>query len=943
MIGLVFSLILVGGALAGLGLYASLVKGLPSLEKIPALLEPPTGTWLQPTRLYDRSGVHILAELQDPAAEGWQYLTVSEDGGSDSFSEALILATLAANDPTFWENPGYLMEGWQQGTHPTLAQRLVLDILLSEEAPSWRRNLRERLLAGQLVSRYGREKVLEWYLNSTRYGPLIYGADAAARVYFDKSASELSVAEAAWLVAAAETPSIKLNQAWQGGSQRQEQVVAQMLIQGWISAEEARQATEEEVVFRSPLLPETDLMAFTSFVIDQLSTHIPRGMIERGGLRIITTLNYDLQLQAACTLKTQLLRLHGLREEVLTSDSSICAAARLLPAVDFQEVDLPGELSGNMVIIDPASGQILAYIGQAGAGLNPAQQPGHAGGTLLTPFVYLAAFVRGFSPASLVWDVPEAVQVSGSIDNPGSGFTLGGYHLEYHGPVRLRTALVNDYLGASAQLYARLGADNTWQTARRFGMNSLATYQPWSASFVDLMNAPVTLLETLQAYSVFANLGTQAGQFLSLSEDENDLTTLLPGGVMRVEDDHGQVLLNWEVPQTRSIISPQLAYLMTDVLSDEVSRWPSLGHPNPLEIGRPAMARVGFSLDGSQAWTVGFVPQVGVGVWLGSLDGSVGKPPTSAAAGVWNALIKYYTLDMPVQSWDTPIGITRLSVCDPSGYLPTNACPRVVSEVFLQGAEPTQEDNLYQVMMVNRETGLLATVFTPPELVEARVFLAVPAWATAWAEHAGLPVPPSGYDPIYVAQTGSTATNMSSPAMFDHVRGQVSIRGTAGGDNFAYYRLQVGQGLYPESWFLIGTDVAEPVEDGVLGVWDTEGLQGLYVVQLMVVYTDQRIDRALLQVTVDNSPPEVNIIDPAEGQQFSLAGTANLLLQAQAIDNLVVERLEFYIDGALLYTYWQPPYAGLWPARPGEHTLLVRAYDLAGNTSEQVVSFSIIP
>ena len=159
--------------------YIDLLRSLPSLESLPQLIEPPDGWLLQPTRLYDHTGQRILLSLENPAAAGRKYLSVDQSR-SDHFSPMLIQATIAVADPTFWENPGYSLKGWQQGTHPTIAQRMVADLLLWDETPGWRRNVRERFLASQITAHYGRQKVLEWYLNSARYGRWIYGADAAA-------------------------------------------------------------------------------------------------------------------------------------------------------------------------------------------------------------------------------------------------------------------------------------------------------------------------------------------------------------------------------------------------------------------------------------------------------------------------------------------------------------------------------------------------------------------------------------------------------------------------------------------------------------------------------------------------------------------------------------------------------------------------------------------
>ena len=206
------------------------------------------------------------------------------------------------------------------------------------------------------------------------------------------------------------------------------------------------------------------------------------------------------------------------------------------------------------------------------------------------------------------------------------------------------------------------------------------------------------------------------------------------------------------------------------------------------------------------------------------------------------------TQDLPLESWAKPEDVSVVNVCDPSGMLPTADCPVLVSEVFLNGNEPVQADTMYRRFAINRETGLLATVFTLPQLIEERVYLVVPADARAWAEGAGLAIPPSNYDVIQPPQTDPDV-NIASPALFAEVSGNVKITGTAAGDDFSSYRVLVGQGLNPREWIQVAEGSA-PVTNDLLAAWDTQGLSGLYAIQLQVVRSDQRVDTAIIQVTI---------------------------------------------------------------------------------------------
>jgi len=272
--------------------------------------------------------------------------------------------------------------------------------------------------------------------------------------------------------------------------------------------------------------------------------------------------------------------------------------------------------------------------------------------------------------------------------------------------------------------------------------------------------------------------------------------------------------------------------------------------------------------------------------------------------------------------------------------LPTPECPTVVNEVFLAGNEPTQADTLYRKLQINRETGLLATVFTPPGLVEERVYLIVPPGAQEWARQAGLPTPPDSYDVILANAPPSADALISSPAMFSSVRGKVTITGTAGSDGFELYRLQVGQGLNPQMWIQVGQEVRKPVAGGKLGEWDTQGLSGLYALQLLVVHQDQHVETDTIQVTIDNQPPKITILYPTEGQEIQFSQNA-INLQAQVSDDLALKEVEFYVDNNLINSLTQSPFTIAWHAHPGAHTLRVTATDQAGNSSEEEISFYI--
>jgi hypothetical protein len=235
-------------------------------------------------------------------------------------------------------------------------------------------------------------------------------------------------------------------------------------------------------------------------------------------------------------------------------------------------------------------------------------------------------------------------------------------------------------------------------------------------------------------------------------------------------------------------------------------------------------------------------------VWTGARTIAASDLSPRLSAVLWNALTQVASQDLPREGWAAPAEVAVMNVCDPSGMLPTAECPNLVSEVFLNGNEPIQADTMYRKYAVNRETGLLATVFTLPQLVEERVYLVVPGEARSWAEGAGLEIPPSNYDVIQAPRFDENV-NITLPALFSEVNGNVQIEGTAAGDNFVSYRILVGQGLNPQEWIQVAESNA-PVTNGVLAEWNTSGLHGLYALQLQVLRTDQRVDTAIIQVTI---------------------------------------------------------------------------------------------
>ena len=424
----------VGGAF----FLAWLTNGLPSLQQLPLLMNPQDGLLLQPTRFYDHSGRHLLYTLENAGIQR-RFLSIDPQQ-EDHFSPLLIQSVVALIEPDFWQSPGFSWEHLTGQQPQTIAEKLVDSLLLANEPGGLRRALRMRLLAAQLVAEYGRSQVLEWYLNSVSFGHHSYGADSASLLYLGKPASDLSLAESALLVALIRAPALNPIDASAAALQGQEDALQDLRSSGIFSRELLDQAAQEKIVFPASVEKTPEIPAFTRLVLEQLTQFLPLEVIERGGLHILTTLDMDLQNELLCTMRTQLARLEG---EDKAAGS--CQAANLLPTLPSLDEPLSSALMAGGVILDPQTGQVLAMTGSQDLNGDLFQTLRYEPGSLLTPFVATVAFGRGFSPASLVWDVSSA---SSGYSNPDG---------KEHGPLRLRQAIANDTLLPISRILTQIG------------------------------------------------------------------------------------------------------------------------------------------------------------------------------------------------------------------------------------------------------------------------------------------------------------------------------------------------------------------------------------------------------------------------------------------------------------------------------------------------------
>jgi hypothetical protein len=392
---------------------------------------------------------------------------------------------------------------------------------------------------------------------------------------------------------------------------------------------------------------------------------------------------------------------------------------------------------------------------------------------------------------------------------------------------------------------------------------------------------------------------------------------------------------------------------MNSILSDRQARWAGMGLNNALELDndRPSAGKTGTTNDYKDAWTVGYTPQVAVGVWVGNSDNSEMKDLAGlyGAGPIWNAVMEYVLQDYESVPFERPDGLTQQAVCAVSGKLPTEHCP-TVNEIFIPGTEPTERCDIHQVFLINRETGRLCTVHTPPELCEERVFEVYPPEAADWI--ASLPeeqrpaTPPAEYDTTYGPTRSDAEIAIVSPFPYSYIKGTVPITGNARGGDFNFYQVVFGEGLNPAGWVQVGPNHGEQVDHNILEFWDTSGLDGLYSLRLQVVDHAMGLRETTIQVTVDNISPTLELTHPYEGDEYE-AGYDEWVNVNAEVEDYSVARVEFYVDNQAepFAVRTVAPFNVNWPlSGMGKHSFHIIAVDEAGNKSKsEPVSIYVVP
>ncbi|NDJ63184.1 MAG: hypothetical protein GYB67_18840, partial [Chloroflexi bacterium] len=874
----------------------------------------------------------------------------------------VIDATLTQDDPDFLaasgfnltETVGRLWQTWLDEPpppDPSITGRLVRNTLAplpGTAADLTTVRTREIALIAESQRRYPPETLLAWYLNTNYYGSDAYGLEAAAQIYLDKRAVDLTLDEAALLAAIAATPDDNPFENPQAALDRRNRLLRQMFDRGLIDT------TAYQLAISAPLnLDPGDRYqpavapAFVAYAQAQAETLLDAqgrdgtALVARGGLRIETTLDLDLYHEAECLLARHIARL---QRGDAQSPTDPCQSVAYLPTAAISTTAATAPDVGTVAIIDAQTGEIRALVGAATA---PVYQPGPT----LYPFVYLEGFRGGpegfITPATMLLDIPQ--QFPGSEE--GLIFPFDNLDGRFLGPVSVREALANWRLPPTAEVANTYSMNAIVRIAHELGINSL-TRGNYTLTLLE-RGGEVALLDVAYAYAVFAALGDMRG--LRIEPLAFGFRNRDPVAVRQIADADGTILWQYDPGGAANCaadfctpkLDPSLAYLVNDILADQPERWALLGEANPLDLSRRGAVVNGVTADRVENWAVGYTPQLVVGVHLGRADGAAlgfDAYALDGAASVWRALMEYaHTRDaLPETDWPRPLSIVPITVCERSGLLPNTICP-IYEEIVPDGRQPSAVDDYWEDFDINRRTGQLATANTPSQDRRTARFFVPPAEALAWWRETGLPLPPTDFDTFSRPQQ-SDSLQILRPQPLDSVGGVVEIFGIIETSGLEFYQVAYGADLDPDEWIDLSGQRATFTPNGNLASWDTAALDdGVYSLRVRAVRVGGQVETEVIQVQVDNTPPTISLTTADTEQVYRWPGTDELVLTAEVGDNLRIDRVEFYRNGDLLGVDATEPFGFPWRIDgPGTETFSAVAFDAVGNQANDQLTIDIL-
>lgn len=622
----------------------------------------------QSTKIYDRTGTNLLYEIH---GDENRTLIKFED-----IPEDVKHATIAVEDKQFYEHHGIYWRGYLRAVFlsvvkgqklqgaSTLTQQLVKNAILTNER-SVMRKIKEFLLALQIERQYSKDQILQLYLNEIPYGSTLYGIESASQSYFGKPAKELTLDEAALLAGIPQAPDFysPYGTGSRGDNRvslvaRQHHILDLMVEQGYTTKEKADAARAIDMLKKIKPKSLGDIRAphFVMYVRSQLVEKYGQKAVEQGGLKVITTLDWDKEQIAEDEVKKGV--------EAKGKQYNFTNAA--------------------LVSLDPKTGQILAMVGskdffdtandgQVNVTIRP-RQPGSS----FKPIVYAAGFMKGYLPETQLWDVNTTFKTETKDYAPHD------YDLKERGPVSIRKAMAGSLNIPAVKMLYLVGISRVLDFADELGYTTLGDRSRFGLSLV-LGGGEVKPLEHAAAFASFATEGT----------------SYPTSAILKVEDSNGQTLEEWKQPDGKSVMEPQIARLISNVLSDNNARTFVFGARNSLTLpDRPVAAKTGTTNDYYDAWTAGYTPSLVAVVWVGNNDNTKmkkGADGSVVAAPIWQAYMSRAVQKMPKENFTPPTPTTLTK-------------PAIIGQAF------------QQKIKVDKVSGKIATDLTPPELVEEQTF-----------------------------------------------------------------------------------------------------------------------------------------------------------------------------------------------------------------------------
>jgi len=660
--------VIIVGLLTVIGIFIYVAKDLPNPNK----LVRQEGF---STKIYDRKG-----KLLYDVYENQRRVPVT----IGQIPLALRQATIAIEDKNFYQHQGFDFLGWMRAMFrivwyrkiqggSTITQQLVKTVLL-DSSQTITRKVKEFILTLQVESKFSKDEILQMYLNEVPYGGMAYGVEAASEMYFNKSVSQLNLAESVILAGLPQSPSNYSPFRGTAYLGRAKEVARRMREEGFINTDEEKKLLADlpsvAIASQSGYLKAAH---FVFYVKELLIEKYGERLVEQGGLRVDTTLDLDLQEEA-----------------------------QKIVAEEIGKVKYLNINNGAAIVINPKNGEILAMVGSRDwfdplydgkfNVVTASRQPGSA----IKPVTYLTGLRNGYTAAYMLMDTKTSFPGG---DKPE--YTPENYDGKFRGPVTVRDALGNSLNIPAVKMLSLVGIKNMLKMGYDMGLTTLEPTDKLLARVglsVTLGGGEVKLIDLASAYSAFANGGNK----------------VLPQAILKVTDKDGKILeiRDQKTEIKNPVITPEEAYIISSILSDQSARSITFGTRSLINItNRTVAVKTGTTNDKRDNWTIGWTPQIMTGVWVGNNDNSSMKQVASGITGaspIWNKIITRALKGLPREEFATASGMVLLDVDRFSGY-PAHDGFESRKEYFIAGTEPIGIDPYHRMVKLCKGEEKLAT------------------------------------------------------------------------------------------------------------------------------------------------------------------------------------------------------------------------------------------